>query len=205
MARDEAGRDPRSARPRTRLDPKVRREQILDAAEAVLAAHDPVDVTFEQIAEAAGVSRALVYNYFGDKGGVIAAVYLRNFEQLDEQLERAIVEGSSTCERARAMVETYLRFAADNPGAWKILGTAESGGDPEVQRARHQRYARIAATWGDTAEARMLARAVVAFLEAATFDWLENGDVDLPRAAELIHAQLWSGLSGFEQRTATPA
>ena len=63
-----------SHRPRTRLDPEIRREQIVEAAEQVFHGRDPSEVTFEEIAEAAGVSRALVYNYFGDKGGLIAAV-----------------------------------------------------------------------------------------------------------------------------------
>ena len=57
----------------TRLDPEVRRELILDAAEEVF---EPAaaEVTFEAVADAAGVSRALVYNYFGDRSGLLAAV-----------------------------------------------------------------------------------------------------------------------------------
>ncbi len=77
-------------RTRTRLDPEVRREQIIDAAEAVFAGREANEVTLEEIAEAAGVSRALVYNYFGDKSGVIAAVYLRSFDRLDAQLATAL-------------------------------------------------------------------------------------------------------------------
>jgi len=82
-------------RPRTRLDPEIRREQIVEAAERVLKGRDPGDVTFEEIAEEAGVSRALVYNYFGDKGGLIAAVYLRSLRRLDEELSRAVDPASN--------------------------------------------------------------------------------------------------------------
>lgn len=202
MARGGAGGDVRPTRTRTRLDPEVRREQIVDAAERVLADRDAADVTFEQLAEAAGVSRALVYNYFGDKAGVIAAVYLRNFERLDEELDRMTFGATSPSRRLRAIVDVYLRFASANPGAWKLIGTAEAGDHPEVQQARRRRYARMATAWGDNAEARLLARAIVGFLEAATLDWLESGEVDMERAAEVIHAQLWTGLSGLEARSA---
>jgi hypothetical protein len=45
------------------LDPELRRSQIVEAAVRVFSETDPVEVTFEEIAEAAGVSRALVYNW----------------------------------------------------------------------------------------------------------------------------------------------
>ena len=52
----------------TRLDPAVRRTQIIEAAAELFAERDPAEAPFEEIADAAGVSRALVYNYFGDRG-----------------------------------------------------------------------------------------------------------------------------------------
>ncbi len=77
-------------RTRTRLDPELRRSQIVEAAVRVFSETDPVEVTFEEIAEAAGVSRALVYNYFGDRGGLVAAVYLHTFDELNDQLNATI-------------------------------------------------------------------------------------------------------------------
>ena len=68
----------------TRLDPETRRTQILAAAARVLERHDPVEVRFEEIAEAAGVSRGLLYNYFGDRGGLLAAVYAHNFDAVPD-------------------------------------------------------------------------------------------------------------------------
>jgi AcrR family transcriptional regulator len=183
-------------RTRTRLDPEVRREQIIEAAEQVFLGRDPSEVTFEQIAEAAGVSRALVYNYFGDKGGLIAAVYLRSFQRLDEHLNRAIDAAPRPEDRLRAIVVTYLTFARSNAGAWKLINSAEATFHPIVQQARRRRYERMAMTWGGTPEARLLARAIVGFLEAATLDWLDATQPDVDTATDLLHAVLWSGLSG---------
>jgi AcrR family transcriptional regulator len=186
-----------SRRARTRLDPEVRREQIVDAAEVVLVDRDPADITFEQVAAAAGVSRGLVYNYFGDKGGLLAAVYLRNFEPLVDALESRLRATDRAPElQLRAVVELYLRFAAENPCAWKLLRNAEAIEHPVVRRARHEHIARISATWGATPESRVLARGIIGFLEAATVEWLDEHELPAEQAADVIHAQLWAGLSG---------
>jgi AcrR family transcriptional regulator len=191
----------RTGRARTRLDPEVRREQIIDAAEVVLTERDPADVTFEQIADAAGVSRGLVYNYFGDKAGLLAAVYLRNLDRLADALDSPLRVNDQRADdqlgrRLRSLVEVYLRFAADNPSAWKLIGTAETTEHPVVRRARRAHIERISASWGDTAEARVLGRGILGFLEAATVEWLGESDLGVEQAADVIYAQLWSGLGG---------
>ena len=48
-----------------RLDPAQRREQILDAANALFAERAYDEVSIEKIASAAGVTRGLVHHYFG--------------------------------------------------------------------------------------------------------------------------------------------
>jgi AcrR family transcriptional regulator len=186
-------------RPRTRLDPEIRREQIVEAAEQVFHGRDPSEVTFEEIAEAAGVSRALVYNYFGDKGGLVAAVYLRSLRLLDEELLATVDPQSDDAERLRSVVRCYLGFAKSNPAAWRVIGTTSASEHPEVQAARTERFAQLASNWGGTVQARTLARAVVGFLEAATLDWIENSDVDLDRMADLLFTILWTGLSAVEE------
>ena len=71
---------------RARLDPAARRAQIVEAAAEVFRARDPATVRFDEVAHAAGVSRSLVYAYFGDRGELIAAVYLHSLRDLDEEL-----------------------------------------------------------------------------------------------------------------------
>jgi len=195
--RDRSRRQTR--RVRTRLDPEVRREQIIDATEQVLIDREPADVTFEQVAVAAGVSRGLVYNYFGDKGGLLAAVYLRNFDRLVIELEDALRLDAEPLEhRLHQCVEVFLRFAADNPNVWKLVGTVEAIEHPLVRNARREHIARIAGSWGDSSEARLRARGILGFLEGATVEWLEC-DLSMDRAVDVIHAQLWSGLAADSQ------
>jgi AcrR family transcriptional regulator len=184
-------------RTRTRLDPETRREQIVSAAEAVFQGRDPADVTFEEIAIAAGVSRALVYNYFGDKSGLIAAVYLRSFERLDDTLRAALTGISTPSERLRLVITCYLEFARCHTAAWGLIGTSEATLHPVVQDARRSRCERMAEAWGGTPEARVLARAIVGFLEAASLEWVESGPSDVDAAVRLLHTVLWSGLENL--------
>lgn len=184
-----------AGRTRTRLDPATRREQILDAAARVLTGRDPAEVTFEEIASAAGVSRALVYNYFGDRGGLVAAVYLRSLRQLDDALEQAIATTANPSERLRRVIACYLEYARDQAGAANLVSAAEAVLHPAVQEARRRRYERIASVWGGSPEAHVLARALVGFLEGASLEWNDGSCGDLDRVVLVLHTVLWRGLA----------
>jgi AcrR family transcriptional regulator len=189
-----------SARARTRLDPHTRREQILDAACAVFERRDPSEVTFEEIAERAGVSRALVYTYFGDRGGLLAAVLRRNIERLGTDLEAAVDGELPAEQRVRRTVERYLEVAQRHPGGWRLLQWSSGFEHPDVRSARAWRIERLAEVWGGSDTARVVASGVIGLLEAATVDWLECDSLDREAAAEAVFGLLWSGLDGLQER-----
>ena len=64
----------------TRLDPGQRRDQILDAASTLFAARAYDEVSIEDIAGSAGVTRGLVHHYFGGR----KQVYIALLERLGE-------------------------------------------------------------------------------------------------------------------------
>lgn len=183
-----------------RLDPATRRALLVEAAADVFRGRDPGDVSFEEVAAAAGVSRSLVYAYFGDRGGLIAAVYLHNLEQLDRELWRALDDRLPDEVRLRRIIRRYLRFARDNESAWNVMAAAGSLHHPAIQAARRARIERIAEAWGGTPTARLVARGVVGLLEAGAQDWLDYRDSGLERATDVLFAVLWEGLSGLQSR-----
>src|SRR4051794_22141120 len=183
-------------RSRTRLRPEVRREQIVDAAVEVFHGRDPGDVTFEQVAEAAGVSRGLVYNYFGDKQGLVAAVYLRTLQRLDEQLAAALDGGEGPEELLREGGRGYLAFAHEHARGFRYrVGNTTATAHPDVRAARLDRVRRAAHEWaaGDD-DAVLVGHAIVGLLETVTLEWLAEGDGDVDAAAALVSDLLWSGL-----------
>lgn len=191
---DDTGRGDRS---RTRLRPEARREQIVAAAALLFERRDPAEVTFEQIGEAAGVSRALVYNYFGDKGGLLAAVYTRNSADLDLALAQAFRRAGSGQERLRAVIASYLDFATAHAASCRLISWAEASGHPLVTQARRRRYEAVASTWGLDQDAGLVARGVLGLLAGAVLEWIDAPVEDRERTEAVLLALLWSGLSAF--------
>lgn len=61
------------------MAPEQRRAIILDAAAALVSDEGVSAVTFERLAGAARVSKALIYNYFGNRSTLLAALLLREY------------------------------------------------------------------------------------------------------------------------------
>ena len=183
-----------------RLDPATRRALIVQAAAQVFRDRNPNEVSLEEVAEAGGVSRSLVYAYFGDRGGLIAAVYLHNLERLDAELGRALDERLPDEVRLRRLIRRYLLFARDNQAAWNLMAAAGALQHPAIQGARRARIERIASAWAEERSARMIAQSVVGLLEAGAQDWVDYRDCGLERATDVLLAILWEGLAGLQAR-----
>jgi AcrR family transcriptional regulator len=181
---------------RTRLSPELRRAQIIEAAIEVFAGREPSEVTFEEIAEAAGVSRALVYNYFGDRGGLVGAVCLRCFEQLDEAIAPAFDTTLTPSQQAREWIRRYLQFAVENPAPWSMIGSATASQHPAVQAARQRRLEGAVERWGGGAEVRILVAALNGLLQSAMSEYEQVDDPpDFDRLVDLLGILAWKGLS----------
>lgn len=188
----------RDRRTVTRLDPAVRRIQIVEAAARLFERRDPLEVPFEEIADAAGVSRALVYNYFGDRGGLLAAVFLHHFGAIQDVLRVSSDPTAPPAERMRDTVRAYLDFAAAHPGAWQLLRVSRANDHPAVVEARERLMTGLATSWGGSPEARVVAHGVVGMLEAASVDWLRtDGEIGADRMAEVLFDLLWQGMSSL--------
>jgi AcrR family transcriptional regulator len=159
--------------------------------------HDPAEVTFEEIAEAANVSRALVYNYFGDRGGLLAAVYLNTMDELIVELNVRIGPTLPPEERIRRIVHGYVVFADEHPAAWRLLQVTAAMSHPALLSARRSYMEQLAAWWGGKATARIVAFGVVGMLEAATSDWLRERDADLNVLSDVLFDLLWRGVGSL--------
>lgn len=185
------------ARGRTRLGREARREQIVDAAAAVFDGRDPAEVPFEAVADAAGVSRALVYNYFGDRRGLLDAVHRRSAERLDAQVGAAVATTRGRREALAAVVRTHLAFAADDPAGYRY-----AAGDTNLV---HQtptnagRVVTVAAVFGGGPRAQVLACGALAALQAMVLQWVERRDPPFDEAVEVMTAFLWVGLSSIDE------
>ncbi|OBB01815.1 TetR family transcriptional regulator [Mycobacteriaceae bacterium 1482268.1] len=105
--------------PRRRLSPEDRRSELLALGTKVFGERPYDEVRIDEIAERAGVSRALMYHYFPDKRAFFAAVVKAEGDRLFEATNTPAVPGQTLFEQLRAGVLAYLHYDEKHPhGAW---------------------------------------------------------------------------------------
>ena len=117
----------------SRLDPGPRREQILDAVIALFSERGYDEVSVEDIASSAGVTRGLVHHYFGGRKEVYIALLERLGTMREEQLPPPV--GRSARARVADDVSRWLEWTEDNRTIWLgTLGRGEDIADPDIRR-----------------------------------------------------------------------
>ena len=131
-----------------RLAPEVRREQLLDAALSVLSARGFGAVTVEAVAQAAGVTRPVVYDLFGDLDGLMLALIDREERSaLAPLLEILGEQPGDEVEPEAFLVDavlTFLRAVRANPRTWRLVLMPPQGTSAEL-RERIRRSRRLLA------------------------------------------------------------
>jgi len=184
---------------RARLDPEARRAQLVETARNLLEQRGVGTMSVEDVADAAGVSRSLVYAYFGDRDGLVAEVYLGVLDELEAALSPHLPGELPTDEAVlRLVVELCMRFAREQPAAWRLLVTDSVRRHPAIVRSRTRRVAMLAGVSGDDAGEVLVADAVLGLLEAGVLHWLDYSDLPPEDAAALLASVLWGGLRGVD-------
>lgn len=116
---------------RSRLTPDRRRDQLLDLGMAAFADRPYEQVTMEDIAAQAGISRALIYHYFPNKKELFAALWARAHEQL---AGHTIFDGTATIRaQIRSALVSYYAFYERNLPLVLIANRNAIAADPVVR------------------------------------------------------------------------
>jgi AcrR family transcriptional regulator len=103
---------------RRRLSPEDRRAELLALGAEVFGKRPYDEVRIDEIAERAGVSRALMYHYFPDKRAFFAAVVRDEADRLYESTNEPTA-GLTMFEEIRLGVLAYMAYHQQNPeAAW---------------------------------------------------------------------------------------
>jgi AcrR family transcriptional regulator len=198
MTRTAPGR----ARPaRRRLAVADRRDELIEAALVLFSARPADEVTLDDIATQAGVSRALAYRYFGSRADIYVAAMRSAADQFLALLDPP--RESAPLVRIVEAIHRYFDFAEAHAAGFQAL----LRGDPAshagtvgdiVEEVRAALFARLVEGMGRrraSPQLRLALRTWIASAEAAALDWLATGDLDRRVVEDFLLNQLYSALT----------
>jgi len=185
--------------PRSRLSPEDRRAQLLDLGVRLLATRSLDELSIDLLAEEAGISRGLLYHYFGNKHAFHEAVVRRAADDLIAQTAPPV--DGDPLHRLTVSMTAYLTYVEDNhEGYLSLVKGAASGNETmraiydEARSALTDRIFREEAQSEivpDTPATRLIARGWAAMCEELTLSWVEEpGEVSREELLAIMTASL---------------
>lgn len=150
-----------------------------------MAEHDPLLVTFDQVATEAGVSRALVHTYLGDRRGLLDAVQVRIVGRADTWVGHGLVRAATPSGALRAVADGLFAFVEAERDAWSVL-VASGGLDHPALHGVRGRWSTAVA--GADRRLEVPAQAVVAALVLGVGSWVNRGTDPAAVTAPLLRA-----------------
>ena len=193
---------------RTRLPRAEREQQILDIAHARFAEHGYGAVTMEDVAAAAGVTKPLLYAYFGNKERLYLACMERAGDAMLTTVVAAVSDADSPADALRRGLRAFFAFVDEDRDAWRVLfdETLPAGGEiaQRVAEYRERLLALVAQTnidrlpaqhrAGHATEIEAISVALLGAAESLARWWLRTGAIPAADAAELLIATAEPGL-----------
>jgi AcrR family transcriptional regulator len=173
------------ARPkrRIRLENDARRAQLLELAKKAFSDRSYDDVSIDDLAREARISKGLLYHYFPTKRDLYVAGLRETADELVARIE-AIPTELPPAARIHHGLEAYLDHISHHPRAYVSLMRGGIGSDPEVaeviEGVRNRLAARIlygspfADVLANSAQFHTFVRGWIGFVEGATIDWCAN-------------------------------
>lgn len=188
-----------------RLPAAERRQQLLDVALDVYAARGFHDTSMNDIAEAAGVTKPVLYQHFGSKRELFLAVLQAAAGELREAVGKATASAQGPREQVESGFKAYFEWVARHRGGFEVLFTGEARRDAEFVAEARRVESEMAETIAtlilidglDEERRRVMAYGIVGMSETISRHWIAaelqlSPDELASSAAEMA----WAGLRG---------
>ncbi len=183
MQRPSSGDLRRPSGSRTRLDVQERRAQLLSLGLQLFADRSYDEISIDELAAAAGISKGLLYHYFSSKREFYIACVRMAAEELVNRTR--MPPTLDPIEQLRQGLEAYLDFVQEHGAAYSALFRAGIGTDEEVASiiddTRATILQRLVEGMGTNVvppPIRNALRGWLGYVEAAILDWIEWQDVE---------------------------
>jgi AcrR family transcriptional regulator len=189
--------------------PRAEREQqMLDAAHALFAQRGYAAVAMDDVAAAVGVTKPLLYNYWGNKERLFLACMEPSADALFEAVLSAVRAEQTPEAAARAGIRAFFAFVEADRGAWRIVFDETLPGEGAIATRVARERERITALVADAFVAQVpprrraaarrdveaLSHAILGAAEALARWWLRTEAMPAQRAAELLTETFVPGL-----------
>jgi AcrR family transcriptional regulator len=190
-----------------RLPAAERRRQLLDTALDVFAANGFHATSMNDVADAAGVTKPVLYQHFTSK----RLLYLELLEDVAARLGARIADATRSAGSPHQQVEkgfaAYFRFVAEERSAYRLLFGGGSRRDAEFAEAVRDLEVQLAGSIAtlidadiDAEHQRVLAFAIVGIAEGTSRHWISAGlDLEPELMARQVADLAWAGLRGIHR------
>lgn len=197
------------ASPRRRLRASERRTLILDAAVELFASRGFHAASMDEIAAAAGISKAVVYDHFVSKQELYTLLLEKIRADVDSAVQGAVAPVDDRGERSvRVAMEAFFQFVEDNPQACRLLfleiqSAAEAASvvrliDARVTEGLSAQLAENPAIFGGHPERerqlRILAELIKSAIHGLASWWYQNPDVPRSDLVDRSVGMIWPAI-----------
>jgi AcrR family transcriptional regulator len=183
-------------------------EQTLGVAHDLFAERGYAAVKMDEIAAAVGVTKPLLYNYFGNKERLYITVMEQAGDALTATVAEKVAASANPGEALGAGVRAFFSFLDSDRAAWAVLfdETLPRGGEVADRVAEYRRHicelvagsmlAQLPQERRDAArvEIEALSTALLGAAEALARWWLRTEEIGADAAAELLISTIEPGL-----------
>ena len=193
---------------RRRVSAPERRELILDAAQEVFARRGYHGSSIDEIAHAAGVSKALIYEHFPSKRDLHISLLELHIQEIFERLATAAATSDPGEVRLEAGVNAFLEFVETRRDAFRMLfrdaveqdvaemllgvqqqvGAAVAGliaAEPRTERGNREESARAI---------EMLGQLLAGAVQSLALWWGDHEEIPRERLVQVVMDFAWLGL-----------
>jgi AcrR family transcriptional regulator len=178
---------------RLRLAVDERRSRLISVGVELFSRHSYDELSVDDIARRAGVSKGLLYHYFDGKRGFYVETVREAARTLCERVEAASFAETDELSQLKAGISAYLGYVSEHARAYVTLLRGGIGYDPEVAavvEGTRQHFLKLLLEhleeFPDQARLRSAFRGWIGFVEAASLDWVEKRDLDQAELAQLL-------------------
>ena len=184
-------------------DHEQRRGELLDAATRAIRRLGP-NVSMDDVAAEAGMTKPILYAHFGDKAGLASALAQRFAGDVIPEVLGAFGRDLEPQQIVRAAIDTFIEFVERDPQVYRFLVRGVAGGDNGfveqqlviffgLQLAQVLRTG-LRDAGSDSGPSEVWAFAILGAVFSAAEWWLARPSMSRSDLVDYLTALLWGGL-----------